>query len=107
MSKMEFDNVKFVAKANVYNEGKLLSHTFFMPNGDKKTAGIVFPGEYEFGTTDAEIMEVIAGVLEARLPGSDEWGKFSAGTSFNIPADSRFGLRCTELSEYVCSYLKG
>ena len=107
MSQVSFENVKLVAKANVYCEGKVLSHTFYMPNGDRKTLGIAFPCEYEFGTEDAEVMEVVAGELYIRLPGSDVWGKYSAGMSFNIPANSRFGFRCNELSEYICSYIKG
>ncbi len=67
----EFENVKVVAKANVYYDGKVLSHAFFMPDGSRKTLGILFPGEYEFGTGDAEIMEPTAGKLTVMLPGSD------------------------------------
>jgi uncharacterized protein YaiE (UPF0345 family) len=102
----EFENVKFVAKANVYFDGKVMSHVFYMPDGSRKTAGVVFPGEYEFGTGDAEIMEVTSGALSALLPGKTEWEKFPAGRSFNIPADSKFKCRSEEISEYVCSYIK-
>jgi uncharacterized protein YaiE (UPF0345 family) len=103
---IEFENVKFVAKANVYFDGKVLSHVFFMPDGSRKTAGVIFPGEYEFGTGDAEIMEVTSGELAALLPGKTEWEKFPAGRSFNIPANSKFKCRSEEISEYVCSYIK-
>ena len=107
LSEMSFEGVKLVAKANVYGGGKVLSHTFYMPDGNRKTLGIAFPCEYEFNTADAEIMEVISGELEIRHPGSDVWGKYTAGMSFDIPANSSFGFRCKELSEYVCSYIKG
>lgn len=103
---MEFENVKFVAKANVYFGGKVLSHAFFMPDGSRKTVGVIFPGEYEFATGDAEIMEVTSGELTVMLPGKTEWEKFSAGHSFNIPANSKFKCGSEEISEYVCSYVK-
>jgi uncharacterized protein YaiE (UPF0345 family) len=102
----EFENVKFVAKANVYYDGKVLSFAFYTPDGARKTAGVIFPGEYEFGTGDAEIMEVTSGELEAKLPGSSKWEKFPAGKTFNIPANSKFGCRSSSISEYVCSYIK-
>ncbi len=103
---MEFENVKVVAKANVYYDGKVLSHTFYMPNGDRKTLGILFPGEYEFGTADAEVMEVTAGALTVMLPGKSAWETYAPGTSFRIPANDTFKCKCGELSEYVCSYIK-
>ena len=42
----EFENVKFVAKANVYFDGRVLSFAFYMSDGSRKTAGVIFPGEY-------------------------------------------------------------
>ena len=106
MGQAEYENVKLVAKANVYYDGKVLSHAFFMPNGDRKTLGVMFPGEYEFGTADAEIMEVIAGALTVLLPGKTEWETYGVDKSFDIPANSKFRCRCAEISEYVCSYIK-
>jgi uncharacterized protein YaiE (UPF0345 family) len=102
----EFDNVRFVAKANVYFEGKVLSFAFFTEGGERKTAGVIFPGEYEFGTGDAEIMEVTSGELSALLPGTDGWERFPAGKSFNIPANSKFKCGAEGISEYICSYVK-
>lgn len=107
MRQMEFENVKLNAKAKVYFDGKVLSHTFFMPNGDCKTLGIAFPGEYDFGTEDAEIMEVVAGTLYVLHPDKTEWEAYGGGDWFKVPANSRFRLRCDEISEYVCSYIKG
>lgn len=106
MSKAEFENVKLVAKANVYEGGKVLSHTFYVPDGGRKTLGIGFPGDYEFETGDAEVMEVIAGTLEVILPGKKDWEKYGVGTSFDIPANSKFRMRCSEMSEWICSYIK-
>ena len=54
----KLENVTAVVKANVYYDGKVVSHTVFMPNGDRKTIGIFLPGEYDFGVGDSEIMEI-------------------------------------------------
>jgi uncharacterized protein YaiE (UPF0345 family) len=102
----EYENVKVVAKANIYFDGRVISYAFFMPDGSRKTAGVIFPGEYEFGTGDAEVMEVTAGALSVILPGSSSWETFAAGKSFNIPGNSKFKCKSSEASEYVCSYIK-
>jgi uncharacterized protein YaiE (UPF0345 family) len=83
-----------------------VSFAFFEPDGSRRTSGVIFPGEYEFGTGDAEVMEVTAGALEVVLPGKSGWEKFAAGSKFNVPAASKFKCRCEEISEYVCSYVK-
>ncbi|MDR0649450.1 MAG: pyrimidine/purine nucleoside phosphorylase [Synergistaceae bacterium] len=106
MSQIEFENVKLVAKANVYFDGRVISYAFYLPDGSRKTAGVIFPGEYEFGTGDREIMEVTGGALTVLLPGKAEWETFAAGTSFEIEAHSSFKCRSGEASEYVCSYIK-
>ena len=58
----KLENVTAIAKANVYFDGKVVSHTVYMENGDRKTLGLFLPGEYEFGTGDAEIMDLTDGV---------------------------------------------
>ncbi|MDL2298302.1 pyrimidine/purine nucleoside phosphorylase [Synergistaceae bacterium OttesenSCG-928-D05] len=102
----KFENVTAVAKANVYFDGKVISHTIFLPNGDRKTLGIFMPGDYEFGTGDAEIMDMTDGIAEVLLPGETMWKKFKEGEAFNIPANSKFRLKCADIVQYVCSYIK-
>ena len=63
-----FEQVTVVKKANVYYDGKVTSRTVYMPDGSRKTLGIILPGEYEFGTADKEHMEVLAGTLHVHLP---------------------------------------
>jgi uncharacterized protein YaiE (UPF0345 family) len=106
MSQIEFENVKLLAKANVYHGGRVISYAFFLKDGSRRTAGVILPGEYEFGTKDAEIMDVTSGALTVLLPGKSEWETCAAGASFSIPANSSFKCRAEEISEYVCSYLK-
>ncbi len=102
----KFDNVSVVKKANVYFEGKVTSRTVLFANGEKKTLGIMMPGEYEFGTADKEIMEILAGNLDVLLPGSDKWKTVNGGETFEVAANSRFKLIVRELSDYCCSYVK-
>lgn len=65
----EFDNVKVVKKANIYFDGKVTSRTVHFSNGEKKTLGIMLPGDYEFGTDQREVMDILAGEMEVLLPG--------------------------------------
>ena len=62
-------------------------------------------GEYEFGTAKREIMEIMAGELEVKLPGSDEWVKVVGGESFEVPANASFQVKVHAISDYCCAYL--
>ncbi len=102
----EFSNVTVVKKANVYFDGKVTSRTVLFSDGSKKTLGIMMPGEYEFGTADKEIMEILAGDLEVLLPGAPEWKTVKEGELFEVPPQSKFELRVKTLTDYCCSYVK-
>jgi uncharacterized protein YaiE (UPF0345 family) len=102
----KFDDVSVVKKANIYFDGKVTSRTVLLPDGSKKTLGIIQPGQYEFGTDLKERMEVLAGELKALLPGNEKWASFKAGESFDVPAKSKFKVAADVVSDYCCSYLK-
>jgi uncharacterized protein YaiE (UPF0345 family) len=102
----EFSNVTIVKKANVYFDGKVTSRTVLFADGTKKTLGIMMPGEYEFGTADKELMEILAGDMDVLLPGETEWKKFVGGSSFYVPANSKFSLKVISVTDYCCSYIK-
>ena len=89
--------VSLTTKANVYFDGKCVSHSFTLADGTKKSVGVVLPATLTFGTAAAEIMECVGGSCEYKLDGSDEWKKSSAGESFQIPANSKFDIRVTEV----------
>jgi uncharacterized protein YaiE (UPF0345 family) len=101
-----FENVTVVKKANIYFDGKVTSRTVLFPDGTKKTLGIMLPGEYEFGTADKEIMEVLGGSLKVLLPDSSEWELFTEGQAFEVRANSKFKLIVNEPADYCCSYVK-
>lgn len=102
----EFNNVTIVKKANVYFDGKVTSRTVIFADGSRKTLGIMLPGDYEFGTADKELMEIMVGELEVMLPGATGWQKISGGESFEVPAHSSFSLKVKSITDYCCSFIK-
>ena len=103
MSKIQ--NATIVKKANIYYEGKVTSRTIELSDGSVQSLGIMLPGEYTFGTKEAEIMEMLSGELEIRLPGED-WKALNTPETFNVPANSSFDLKIKTVSDYCCSYIK-
>lgn len=102
---MTFEDVKLVAKANVYFDGKVSSRTFYTSEGERKTLGFMLPGDYEFGTGAAEKMEVLSGVIEATLPGEDSPKVYGPGEAFEIPANSKYRAVVSSFADYLCSYI--
>lgn len=100
----KFENVSIIKKANVYFEGKVTSRTVVFPDGSKKTLGIMLPGEYDFGTDAAELMEILGGTLDVLLPGQTAWQTYKSGENFHVPANSRFKLQVQTVADYCCSY---
>lgn len=101
----EFNGVTVRKAANIYFDGKVTSRVVTFEDGTVKTLGIMLPGEYEFGTEKAELMEIMAGELTVQLPGSDDWQSIKGGESFNVPGSSKFRLKITAVTDYCCSYL--
>ncbi|WP_130537041.1 pyrimidine/purine nucleoside phosphorylase [Thiomicrorhabdus indica] len=101
----EFNNVTVVREANIYFDGKVTSRKVIFEDGSYKTLGLMMPGEYEFGTEAAEIMEFLAGHVEVLLPGQTDWQTIKAGDSFEVPANSKFGIKVLEVSDYCCTYI--
>ncbi|MBX9426772.1 MULTISPECIES: pyrimidine/purine nucleoside phosphorylase [Streptomyces] len=88
---------------NEYFDGTVKSIAF-KGNEGPATVGVMAPGAYEFGTAKREIMHVVSGALTVKLPGSDDWDEFPAGSRFDVPADSKFQLRVDVDTAYLCEY---
>ena len=102
----EFKNVTAVAKANVYFDSKVVSHTILLGDGSKKTLGLIYPGKFHFGTDKAERMEIVAGQCSVKLDGQTNVTTYAAGHLFEVPAKSGFDIEVAEgICEYVCSFL--
>jgi len=103
---LQFNNVTAIAKANVYFDGKVVSHSILFPDRSKKTLGLIYPGKFHFGTDQAERMEIVGGECGVRLDGQTEVKLYGAGTQFDVPAKSGFDIEVqTGICEYVCSFL--
>ncbi len=100
-----FDNVSIERAANIYFDGKVTSRTVIFADGEKKTLGIMMPGDYRFDTALKELMEIQAGSVSVRLPGEDDWREIAGGESFEVPANSAFDIKVNEVTDYCCSYI--
>ena len=102
----EFSNVTAFAKANVYFDGKVVSHSLLFADGSKKTLGLIYPGSYHFGTDKAELMEIVAGGSVVKLDGSEGTTSYAGGEAFEVPAKSGFDITVSEgICEYICSFI--
>jgi uncharacterized protein YaiE (UPF0345 family) len=102
----QFNNVTITKAANVYFEGKVTSRTVLFADGTTKSLGIMLPGEYEFGTDAAELMEILSGDLQVMLPRSSEWLSIIGPDSFEVPANAKFKVKVSQVTDYCCSYFK-
>lgn len=93
-----------MVQVNEYFDGKVKSLTVKVPGG-KQTVGVMEAGDYEFGTAGKEVMRVIAGSLNVKLPGKKEWLNFPAGSKFEVAANSKFQLKVSADAAYLCEYL--
>jgi purine/pyrimidine-nucleoside phosphorylase len=100
----KFDNVSVVKKANVYFDGKCVSHTVHFGDGTRKSVGVLFPSRLTFKTAEPELMEIVAGKCRVKLAGDGEWRALQAGDSFKVPADSSFEIEPLEPLDYVCHF---
>ena len=103
---MEFKNVTVKKEANIYFDGKVTSRTLTFEDGSTKSLGIMMPGEYTFDTADKEIMEMLSGELEIRLPGEEDFKTLNTPETFEVPANASFDLKIKTITDYCCSYIK-
>ncbi len=102
----EFHNVTAVTKANIYFDGKVISHAILFPDQTQKTLGLIYPGKFHFGTDKSERMELVAGQCVIKLDGQTAHTTYAAGQFFEVPAKSGFDIEIKSgICEYICSYL--
>ncbi|MDD3763062.1 MAG: pyrimidine/purine nucleoside phosphorylase [Nevskiales bacterium] len=100
----QFDNVSVLKRANVYFDGKCVSHTVLLADGSRKTLGVILPSSLTFNTAAPERMEILGGRCRVRLAGSDDWTEYAAGQSFDVPGASSFDIETLEPVDYVCHF---
>ena len=101
----QFDNVSVVKKANVYFDGKCVSHTIKFADGSGKSVGVILPATLTFNTGAPEVMETVAGQCKVLQKGEAEWKTYGAGQSFKVPGNSSFQIAVEgEPYHYVCHF---
>ena len=101
------DGVSVTTTANVYFDGKCVSHGITFADGTKKSVGVILPATLTFNTGAPEVMECVAGSCEYKLAGSDAWVKSSAGEQFSVPGNAKFDIRVTagfDAYHYICHF---
>lgn len=104
MTTTHIDGASVATQANVFFDGKCISHSLTLANGTKLSVGVILPATLTFNTGAPEVMECVAGSCEYKLAGSDAWVKSSAGDKFNVPGNSSFDIRVTEPYHYICHF---
>jgi len=90
-------------EVNEYFDGKVKS-IGFATETLPATVGVMAPGDYEFATSEREVMTVVSGALTVKLPAQDEWKAFVAGDSFEVAAGKTFQLQVAVATAYLCTY---
>ncbi len=104
MTMSTLDNVSVAKTANIYFDGKCVSHTVHAADGSRKSVGVIFPHKLTFNTGGPERMEITAGVCRVKMPGTGDWQVYRAGDSFNVPANASFDIEPLETLHYVCHF---
>lgn len=100
----EIANVTVSTKANVYFDGKCVSHTIITAAGVRKSVGVILPASLTFTTGAPEVMELVEGECRVRLAGHAEWSTYTGGHSFKVPGNSSFEIQALSPLHYICHF---
>ena len=98
------ENVSVVRKANVFFDGRCVSHTVYLADGTRKSVGVILPSTLTFETGAPEVMEIVAGRCRVQLAGAAATEEYGAGQRFSVPGDSSFRIEALEPVHYVCHF---
>ncbi|ASP40525.1 hypothetical protein CHH28_18445 [Bacterioplanes sanyensis] len=90
-------------QVNQYFDGKVKSialQTETLP----ATVGVMSAGQYQFSTSQKEVMTVVSGTMTVRLPSADDWQTFAQGESFTVAANVSFDVDVAGDTAYFCTY---
>jgi uncharacterized protein YaiE (UPF0345 family) len=100
----QLDKVSVLTQANVYFDGKCISHTVITADGVRKSVGVILPSTLRFTTGAPERMELVAGRCKVRLDGADAWAEYQGGQSFDVAGDSAFDIETVDTLHYLCHF---
>jgi len=98
------ERVSVVKQANVFFDGRCVSHTVFTSDGARKSLGVILPGALTFETAAPERMEIVAGRCRVQVAGSTSPTDYGPGQQFSVPANSSFRIEALEPLHYVCHF---
>ncbi len=98
------DRVSVLKQANVYFDGRCVSHTVYVEGGARKSIGVILPSALTFETAAPERMEIVAGRCRVRLAGSETTREYGPGQEFSVPGNSSFHIEALEPLHYVCHF---
>jgi uncharacterized protein YaiE (UPF0345 family) len=107
MTTEKIDVASVTTQANVYFDGKCVSHNLTLADGTKLSIGVIMPASLTFNTGAPEIMECVGGFCEYKLDASSDWVKSSAGEKFSVPGNAKFEIRVPEGCapyHYICHF---
>lgn len=100
---MQFDYVSVSKKANVYFDGKCVSHAITLADGTRKSVGVILPSTLRFDLNTREVMEVVDGTAYVSINGAPEQA-FIVGQSWTVEAGGYFIIRAELPVHYVCHF---
>jgi uncharacterized protein YaiE (UPF0345 family) len=98
------EGVSVLKQANVFFDGRCVSHTVYTPDGARKSVGVILPSTLRFETAAPEVMEIVAGRCRVQLAGSATPSDYGPGQRFSVPANSGFQIEALEPLHYVCHF---
>ena len=104
MTTERIDAVSVTTRANVFFDGKCVSHTVTTADGTRKSVGVILPAQLTFNIGAAETMECVGGQAEYRVGDDGEWQTTTPGHSFSVPAQGRFEIRVSDAYHYICHF---
>ena len=99
----QFDQVSVHKTANVYFDGKCVSHTVTLADGTRKSVGVILPSTLTFNVGVPEIMELLAGKGRVQVNDGD-WQTIDGAMTFSVPENGHFVIETTETVHYVCHF---
>jgi len=100
----QLKNVDLVTEANLYFDGRCVSHSVLLADGSKKSVGVIFPSQLTFNTGAPEVMELIKGRCRVKLAGQTAWIDYSGGEQFSVAGQSSFEIETLETLHYICHF---
>lgn len=100
---IESTEVKILA--NIYYDGNVQSRTVRYTDGTIHTLGVYLPGEFTFHSEGPEVVKITSGCVDVFFPMDKKWRKIESGQTYEVPADTRFIVRCKEITEYICDFV--